>query len=73
MRSHRNLVALIAGLWACAGGSIPAPPGGSVSVPGETALILHGRVTTFYPRLIQRRFNTLETFNDAVLRAHFRT
>ena len=53
-------------------GTIPPPPGGPVRVPSESALAFHQRAATFYPRLIQRRFNTLETFNDIVLRAHFR-
>ncbi len=54
------------------GGRIPEPPGGSVAVAPETALGFHERAVEFYGRLIQRRFNTLETFNDAVLRRHFR-
>jgi hypothetical protein len=38
-----------------------------------TALSFHARVEAFYQRLIQRRFNALETFNDPELRRHFRS
>lgn len=31
------------------------------------------RIHAFYQRLVQRRFNTLETFNDPVLRDSFRS
>jgi hypothetical protein len=44
-----------------------------VGVSGEYALDFMARTQTFYARLIQRRFNTLETFNDRVLRDHFET
>ena len=59
----------------CTGGSrhIPRPPSGSVGVAGEYALEFLQRTRTFYVRLIQRRFNTLETFNDPALRDHFQT
>lgn len=57
---------------ACASsGTISEPPGGSVAVGPETALAFHRRAEAFYRRLIQRRFNTIETFNDSVLREHF--
>jgi hypothetical protein len=56
-----------------ASGHIPGPPAGSVGVSGEYALDFLARAETFYSRLIQRRFNTLETFNDKVLRDYFRT
>jgi hypothetical protein len=42
-----------------------------VAVAPETALSFHRRAEAFYTRLVQRRFNTLETFNDPVLREHF--
>ena len=60
---------------ACAARSphLPEPPSGSVGVAGEYAIEFLDRVETFYSRLIQRRFNTLETFNDAVLRDHFQS
>ncbi len=52
---------------------IPEPPGGALAVPPETALSFYQNVDAFYGRLILRRFNTLETFNDPVLRQHFRS
>jgi hypothetical protein len=60
---------------ACAAGSqhIPKPPGGSVGVAGEYAIHFLQRAESFYQHLIRRRFNTLETFNDSVLRDHFQT
>ena len=69
-----GLAIALAGL-ACssATGHIPKPPAGSVGVSGEYALDFLTRAETFYGRLIRRRFNTLETFNDNVLRDHFRT
>lgn len=54
-------------------GHIPKPPAGSVAVAGDYALDFFQRTEQFYESLIQRRFNTLETFNDANLRDHFRT
>ena len=60
---------------ACAGGRglIPAEPGASVAVSAESALSFQRRIDAFYRRLTQRRFNALETFNDPVLRDHFRS
>lgn len=60
---------------ACAGGRglIPAESGTSVAVSAESALSFQRRIDAFYRRLIQRRFNTLETFNDPVLRDRFRS
>jgi hypothetical protein len=55
------------------GGSIPVPEAGATAVAGETALSFQERAEAFYARLIQRRFNALETFNDPVLRKHFPT
>lgn len=66
--------ALIPVLWAlgCASsGHLPAPPGGGVAVAADAALEFHQRAEVFYSRLLLRRFNTLETFNDPVLRDHF--
>ena len=54
-------------------GPVPEPPGGSVAVPPETSLSFYLQANVFYSRLMQRRFNTLETFNDPVLRDQFRT
>jgi hypothetical protein len=55
------------------GGPVPEPPGGSVPVSPETSLSFYFQAKVFYSRLLQRRFNTLETFNDPVLREPFRT
>jgi hypothetical protein len=46
---------------------------GSVAVDADTAIEFDQRTEVFYQRLLLRRFNTLETFNDPVLREHFRT
>jgi hypothetical protein len=54
-------------------GHIPKPPSGSVGVAGGYAIDFFQRAETFYETLIQRRFNTLETFKDPVLRDHFQT
>jgi hypothetical protein len=54
-------------------GPVPEPPGGSVPVSPETSLAFYVQASGFYGRLIQRRFNTLETFNDPQLREQFRT
>jgi hypothetical protein len=54
-------------------GHIPNPPSGSVGVAGEFAIDFLRRTETFYETLIRRRFNTLESFNDRVLRDHFQT
>jgi hypothetical protein len=55
------------------GGHIPAPPAGTVAVGPEAVLSFHARADAFYQRLIRRRFNALETFNDPFLREHFRS
>lgn len=65
-------------LWLAIGcvtppGPIPASPGGAIDVAPETALAFQARTEAFYVRLIKRRFNALETFNDRFLRTHFRT
>ena len=75
MRIRGLVVAAVLLGSACApsGGSIPAPPGGSVAVDSETALSFQRRVEAFYGRLIQRRFNALETFGDLMLRGYFRS
>jgi hypothetical protein len=68
-------VAIALCLAACAfrDGPVPEPPGGSVAVGPDISLSFYLQANTFYDRLIQRRFNTLETFNDPVLRDQFRT
>ena len=52
---------------------IPTPPGGTVAVGPDTAFTFYERAEAFYERLIQRRFNALETFHDPHLRQHFRS
>jgi hypothetical protein len=60
--------------FACASaGSIPEPAGGSVAVDPETAVALGGGASVFYSQLVHRRANTIETFNDPVLRKFFRS
>ena len=68
-------VVLGAGPLACFGGQVflPPPESGAVAVSSETALALRKRAEGFYLRLAHRRFNSLETFNDFILRDHFRT
>ena len=68
------LIALLSS-FGCAANSrhVQEPSGGSVGVAGEYALEFLERAEVFYGRLIRRRFNTLETFNDTVLRDHFQT
>jgi hypothetical protein len=49
------------------------PPGGSVPVPPEDSLEFYLHANAFYDALNLRRFNTIETFNDPLLREQFRT
>ena len=51
--------------------SVLAPSGDTVSVRGDDPLGFYERSDAFYQRLLRRRFNALETFNDPVLREHF--
>jgi len=62
-------------LLACAGRGplLPAPEGGAVAVAPETALSFQQRAEGFYLRLAFRRFNTIETFDDFILRDHFQS
>jgi hypothetical protein len=75
--AHRKHLAVAVALCfaACSfrGGPIPEPAGGSVPVSPETSLSFYTQASAFYARLLKRRFNTLETFNDPLLREHFRT
>jgi len=60
---------------ACAG-EVPrlsVPEEGAVVVGSERALSLRRRTEGFYLRLAHRRFNTLETYNDFIMRDHFRS
>jgi hypothetical protein len=78
LSGFRLLFAVLLGLFcgsAClsSSGHIPKPRSGSVGVAGGYAIDFHQRAETFYETLIRRRFNTLETFKDPVLRDHFQT
>src|SRR5262249_50107315 len=50
--------------------TLDTPEGGSVVVASQTAMDLQRRVSGFYLRLQQRRFNSLETYHDFVMRGH---
>jgi len=68
------LLLALAGAFACAGrGAVPVPPGGSVTVAPAASLAFYLHANAFYGGLAQRRFNTLETYNDPLLREQFRT
>ena len=75
--SAKGKAALAAALFFAVGcthdGLVPEPPGGSVAVSPETSLSFYLQANVFYARLVRRRFNTLETFNDPVLRDQFHT
>jgi hypothetical protein len=61
-------------LLACASaGHLQALEGGGIPVPAEEAFGFQERAHGFYQRLLLRRFNTIETFSDPVLRQHFTT
>lgn len=67
------LVALL-GLVSCrATPPLPLPEGGAIAVASDTALNLRRRADGFYLRLAHRRFNSLETFSDRIMREHFRS
>ncbi len=59
----------------CASGvaPIPVPEGAGIAVASDVALSFQRRADSFYLRLGHRRFNTLETFNDFILRDHFQS
>jgi hypothetical protein len=72
----RALTALLLALGAgCAGAPPPlaVPEHGAVAVAPEVALGLRHRVEGFYLRLAHRRFDTLETYNDFIMRDHFQS
>lgn len=76
-RRARRLLALLAisaAVAACAGWRpVVEPRGGSVPVPPADSLAFYLHANRFYEGLAQRRFNTLETFNDPLLSEQFRT
>lgn len=65
------LLVLVLALAACAGPPGLDAPHGGVAVAPEVALALRHRVDGFYLRLAHRRFDTLETYNDFIMRDHF--
>jgi hypothetical protein len=69
----RRAAALIALALVTACASAPGldAPRGSVPVAPEAALALRHRVDGFYLRLAHRRFDTIETYNDFIMRDHF--
>lgn len=57
-------------------GGVPplaAPDTGAVAVDSDDAFTLQRRVAGFYLRLAERRFNSLEIYQDYITRSHFRT
>lgn len=70
----RAALALLA-LVGCAsrGGHLAAEAGEGVAVAPAAALAFNERADAFYQRLIRRRVNALETFNDPQLHQHFRS
>jgi transposase len=71
----RRLALVLIAALGCAGdpGPLPAPEGGSVAVDAELALGLRHRAEGFYLRLAHRRFDTLETYNDNIMRDYFQS
>lgn len=77
-RRSRGLVWVLVGAsaWALAcrgpaGPEVPERP--SIAVDSDIALSLRKRADGFYLRLAHRRFNSLETYNDRIMREHFRS
>jgi len=71
-----GVVCLAIATWGCGAlrsAPVVVPEGGGRAVPPERALSFQRRADSFYLRLVGRRFNTLETFNDFILRDHFET
>ena len=66
---------LVAGALGCGTAMTPIPTAerGGVVVASNAALSFQRRADGFYLRLVHRRFNTLETFNDFILRDHFQS
>lgn len=51
----------------------PVPAAASLAPSDQAVLGFHERAEAFYLRLAQRRFNTLATYNDPMLRGYFET
>ncbi len=62
---------LVALATACAGDPPPLATPSAVAVSPELAFGLRRRAEGFYLRLAHRRFDTLETYNDFIMRDHF--
>lgn len=74
LRLRAICAALAVFLGACSSpAQLPAPETGSVAVASQTALGLQRRAQGFYLRLQNRRFNSLETYHDFIMRGHFQT
>jgi len=73
MRASLALLLASAALACASAGPLPAPDTGAVAVDSSAAFALERRVTGFYLRLAERRFNSLETYRDFITRSHFRT
>lgn len=58
---------------ACRGPAPAEPSAPSIAVDSDVALALRKRADGFYLRLAHRRFNTLETYNDRIMREHFQS
>ena len=72
----RRAVALAAAALALACASAPpafAPRRDTTAVDESVALELRRRAEGFYLRLAHRRFNTLETYNDKIMRDYFQS
>ena len=66
--------ALLASSAGCrSAGPVPEPLTGSVPVSPAASLAFYMQASEFYDGLVQRRFNTLETFNDPLLRGQFQS
>jgi hypothetical protein len=79
-RSAALLLALLGSagcsLWPFGGdpeGPAPDPAYGVVEVDSQAIASFYERASSFYGRIAQRRFNTLSTYRDEVLREFFRT
>jgi hypothetical protein len=72
--ARTGLAALALAALGCGGAAqLEAPVTGSVAVSSQAAMDLQRRTTGFYLRLADRRFNSLETYHDFIMRGHFRT